>query len=386
VNEWVSAMTSSVVTSVAKMVFPQGAELCTKSEEDTSGSKFWLIPGKEGEPRWILPDEHKYALPFLQQWSPYDLLSRIKWKLLQIAYRGKGLALIPGVIPLRINIPEKSNWKHLGWPHSRPPVPVIYIGHPRRQNRKAVLGLVDFQENKVKSISKVPLVSSASLAINHEVDLLDALAKEKPGQAPRTLFVDRKKGISTQEFFTGSPTGRILTKRHVKFLIDLAIPGESISFQEILEDIEARIRTSDYIDTKIRDVLERVLEEANNSSELPAVWEHGDFAPWNLICATDGSLRAIDWETASRKGLPLFDLVHFHSIQAFQFGENQLFPKSSRDLFNQYINHLGIESGMARKIIKICLAKDWLRRFEEGDHLHADFLLNTLVKPSSEFP
>lgn len=75
----------------------------------------------------------------------------------------------------------------------------------------------------------MPLVPSAGLAINHEADNLDVLAKEKPGQAPRNLFVDRKNGISSQEFIVGSPTGRRLTEDHVTYLVDLAIPGETIS-------------------------------------------------------------------------------------------------------------------------------------------------------------
>ena len=107
-------------------------------------SRFWMISGKGGEPRWILPHDPKYALPFLQQWRPYDFRSRITWQCLMMAYQGKRLDCVPGVVPLRIIVPEKSNWEHLGWSLARPPVAVIYVGTPG-PNRKAVLGLIDSQ-------------------------------------------------------------------------------------------------------------------------------------------------------------------------------------------------------------------------------------------------
>ena len=369
----------SVVNTVAKKVFPDGAELRTNGKATGSGSRYWMIPGKEGEPRWILPDVYKYASPFLRQWTPYNFLSRIKWKLLQAAYRSNSLGLIPGVIPLEINIPEKSNWEHLGWSQARPPVPVIYIGHPQRHNRKAVLGLIDFQNSEVISIGKVPLVSSAGFAINQEIDNLDILAKEKPGRAPRPLFVDRQNGIATQEFFNGDPTGRILTQHHLNFLISLGIPGETLSLYEELEGLERRIEKLDSLDPRTRKILERILVNDKDKMALPAVWEHGDFAPWNLIEGTNGSLRAIDWETALRRGLPLSDLVHFYSIQAFQFGEKKLFPKSMGGKLNKYLEEMNIPLGMTNKIVRTCLARDWLRRYEEGDQQLADFLLKKLV-------
>ena len=44
---------------------------------------------------------------------------------------------------------------------------------------------------------------------------------------------------------------------------------------------------------------------------LPTVVEHRDFAPWNLLVDEDGTLRAVDWESSVRCGLPLLDLWYF---------------------------------------------------------------------------
>ena len=44
---------------------------------------------------------------------------------------------------------------------------------------------------------------------------------------------------------------------------------------------------------------------------LPAVFEHGDLSHPNLFLGTDGTLQVIDWELATRAGLPGHDLVFF---------------------------------------------------------------------------
>ena len=43
----------------------------------------------------------------------------------------------------------------------------------------------------------------------------------------------------------------------------------------------------------------------------PTVFQHGDFAPWNLVRGPDGVLRAIDWEYGVVDGFPHLDSVHY---------------------------------------------------------------------------
>ena len=375
-------MLNSVAASVMQKVFPEGTALGTNG--GSSGSRFWMIPGKEGEPRWILPDEQKHALPFLQQWRPYDFRSRIKWLGLMAAYRGKKLHWVPGVVPLRINVPQNKNWDHLGWSHIDPPVPVIYIGSPG-PTRKVVFGLTDSQKSQVTSICKAPLGAEADASINQETDILEKLAQEKPGLAPRSLFTNRSSGIAAQEFIAGDPSGRQLTKNHLTCLVDLAIPGETTSLREVLEELKPRIQGLENLSQESRSILDRALSEIDDPTPLPAVWEHGDFVPWNIKTMTDGSLRAVDWEAASRKGLPLFDIVFFRSMQAFLFGEKELFPKPFRGHLLQYCKQLEIPQVMIGKIIRACLLRDWLR-FHESNFFwdRAAFLLRTLAKPPGE--
>jgi Phosphotransferase enzyme family len=48
----------------------------------------------------------------------------------------------------------------------------------------------------------------------------------------------------------------------------------------------------------------------NGLPELPAVLQHNDVGPWNIV-VDDRSFTVVDWESARRYGLPLWDLVYF---------------------------------------------------------------------------
>jgi hypothetical protein len=45
--------------------------------------------------------------------------------------------------------------------------------------------------------------------------------------------------------------------------------------------------------------------------ELPAVLQHNDIGSWNVIVTDAGEFVVIDWESARRHGLPLWDLLYF---------------------------------------------------------------------------
>lgn len=43
----------------------------------------------------------------------------------------------------------------------------------------------------------------------------------------------------------------------------------------------------------------------------PAVFHHGDFAPWNVLHTSGGKLAAIDWEYGSAQGFPHLDAAYY---------------------------------------------------------------------------
>jgi hypothetical protein len=44
---------------------------------------------------------------------------------------------------------------------------------------------------------------------------------------------------------------------------------------------------------------------------VPGVLQHNDLGAWNIVVDSDGSFTALDWESARRPGLPLWDLWYF---------------------------------------------------------------------------
>jgi aminoglycoside phosphotransferase (APT) family kinase protein len=54
---------------------------------------------------------------------------------------------------------------------------------------------------------------------------------------------------------------------------------------------------------------------------VPAVLEHGDLAPPNLLRLRDGRLGVVDWEVADLEGLPLGDLLFFADFVAGHVSE-----------------------------------------------------------------
>lgn len=270
------------------------------------------------------------------------------------------------------------DWGNLGWNGSAAPVPVIYVGTPGSR-QKTVACLVHTDTGILTAIVKVPLGHKAADAIRGESTILDTLASEMPGYAPRSVFVDPEAGIAVQEPVAGHPTGRRLGDAHLAWLRGLVIPGESISLREVAQGFMGQIEDIRR-DTKTGPlgILDRAIGEMDDATPLPAVWIHGGFAPWNLKRAPDGSLRAIDWEAAVRRGMPLFDLVNFQSIQAFLFAEKELFPRRFLVQLRRHAEQLGIASAMVLKVVRACLIQDWLRCQNDGNVSRAAFPLQGL--------
>jgi Ser/Thr protein kinase RdoA (MazF antagonist) len=76
---------------------------------------------------------------------------------------------------------------------------------------------------------------------------------------------------------------------------------------------------TDRLKSKIKILLERLLKECRDSTSLPQIFVHGDFAPWNIKKINNGSLMALDWEMGDPNGLPFYDFFYFFIIQAYLF-------------------------------------------------------------------
>jgi hypothetical protein len=64
-------------------------------------------------------------------------------------------------------------------------------------------------------------------------------------------------------------------------------------------------------------ILREALALIDAAPPCPTVFEHHDFAPWNIYVMPAGRLAALDWDNSDQAGLPGFDLVQCHGYLAF---------------------------------------------------------------------
>lgn len=313
-------MDSKLIAGIISKVFPLGSLPLWDVDDVPPEDRFWIIPGKEG-PRWIVPQNPRHGWPILKQWRPYELLSRIKWTALLAAYRIGQLGVVPGVVAVGVLGASDREWSHLGWTSNKLPVPVIYVGSPG-PTRKAVAHLVGASAGQPVAVAKIPLGVRSPEKVLHEANVLRLLDKEKPGIGPCIRYVDRATGISLQDSISGRSSSPRLTHAHIDWLTGLHRSGAETSLMEQSEDLMKRLVQLGGLQKTTHHMLENLIRQLDDPTPLPAVWVHGDFAPWNLRWFEEGKLVAVDWEEAQSSGLPTTDLIYFHVIQDFLFCDN----------------------------------------------------------------
>ncbi len=120
-------------------------------------------------------------------------------------------------------------------------------------------------------------------------------------------------------------------------------------------------------------------------SEVPAVFEHGDFSSPNLLLSAEGKLGVVDWELANRRGLPGVDLFFFLSYIAFAMAgatqENGKYMQAFQKAFflpdswatpyiRDYWQGLGLNAKTASSLFVLCWARyvsSLVSRLTEGE-------------------
>ena len=268
--------------------------------------------------RWIIPaDRHRLA-SVLSSWRPYSLKSRLAWRGLVHA-----LAMVgPEDLPLERlgRISEgRADPCILDWAQERALVPIAYVGTPGA-SRKLVCQFTD-ESGQVCAIARVPVGTEAAGAIRDDVQAIASLAQSPIGPFIPKLLLNETDAYGLQTVLPGMPGGRRLGPRHVDLLLLLPRTG-LISLKSRAEALAARARALVGDTEAVARLAEQWAERIPGDLVVPTVWQHGDFAPWNLrLNGTD--LYLLDWEDADAGGLPLWDMGHFHIQQAFLFGQKK---------------------------------------------------------------
>ena len=312
-------MVTELTKKVVQKIFPAGSEITKNPLEVPPEDRFWLIPGRKG-PRWLIPQDKKYGISVFQQWRPCNFASRIKWRILYVAYCTGWLSLIPEIKSIGIDRDSKNVWNHFDWDRESLPIPIIYFGTPC-STQKAVAILVDSIKIQPCIIGKVPLSDLAAESIRREYSILCYLKQNNPGVAPTPFFFDNESGIAAQEAIIGSPVSRTFSSQHWNFLEKLAFSNNTTSVMEQSQRLLNLMSETNELKSKTKILLELILKDCRDSTSLPQIFVHGDFTPWNIKKLENGSLMALDWEMGDTNGLPTYDFFYFSLIQSYLFND-----------------------------------------------------------------
>lgn len=356
------------------MVFPMGHNI-VPTEQAPPGNRFYVIPGKSGYPRWILPCDSRKGMRGLVYWQPYDWFSRVRWNIILTAYRADALKYLPGVQHIGVLLPSGSDWQHLNLAGSVQPV--VYVGTPMNKS-KAVSFLID-ENNRCVGIAKSPIGASAAEKILHEASVLHELETAYPGLAPRLLYRNNQAGIAIQEVLPVQMTSLRMNGEHITWLKRMEQTGE-ISLVKAANSLWQR-----YQALSPQPWIEKILSHFPNIS-VPCVRRHGDFAPWNIKRLPDKNLIVIDWEESQDSDVAGYDLLYFHIIQAYLKGKSRsLVPELLQNpLIQSYLSTLNLSPKTFSALQTYVMLDYACNRLEEGDAELANEFLQVMRPFMSE--
>ena len=237
-----------------------------------------------------------------------------------------------GFGPWSASIPELAN-----------AAPVVFIGKPSITEKLTVF-LAD-ERGGIAAVAKLALVPGAVASIRNAEQALKALNGAIPG-IPAVIRPSFQPGACIESWVEGKSVGRELTNEHLSLLLQLPRTGHTICMQSALTALKESLTP------ETRRKVDRFVATENWSGELPCVWEHGDFVPWNLKRAPDGALIPVDWEYSSQQGLPLMDLLHFFYRQEYLFRDIKNVHKvmERNSLVQQYCCTFELGRAMQRRL------------------------------------
>ncbi len=258
----------------------------------------WAALQRNGALLLAIPADRDAALRTISLYQPQRPLARFTLRLIRAAAT---LRLLPRILP--------------SLEHKAPPMEVnpalpeidlssigVLLGSPEHETRRAISSI---KTSSGWEVVKISFGEQGIRNIRREADTLAALGGGAPG-IPRLLGFHRAEhsALLRMPFLTGAP----IPMGHAQGAISLLtnwISAENFSPADSFEEWPM-------IHTSISDIApgHPILAWLRQRMFNPVI-RHGDFARWNLIRQSDGSLMVLDWEWAAPRGLPGLDLVHY---------------------------------------------------------------------------
>ncbi len=359
------SLSKPIIQTVIQQIFSAESQLVENSNDVSPDSRFWVIPGTSGKPRWLLPYNPKDGLPGLQFWAPYNFGAQCKWNLLKSTYAMGAISQLPTV--KLIGIDRSSDLVHLtDWGHYQSMLPVVYLSESSPRC-KAVVFLVDQQSHHCQAVAKFPIGECAPSQILKEASILMQLKDQTSIKAPSLLYQNTSHGITVQELLKVKNTPRSLTQAHIQWLIKLK-QTQTTSLTKQANQLRLRFEAILQNHALDHQIIHAYLTHLQDDTAIAATWTHGDFAPWNFKKTNHHHYTAIDWEDARPEGLPLMDLVHFLLIQYYLRGQKLIFKDvQNHPLIASYCKAFQLSTAQANNIYRFLLLDFWCKRLETGE-------------------
>jgi hypothetical protein len=178
----------------------------------------------------------------------------------------------------------------------------ILVGSPEHKVRRAI---VSYRNGAEWEVAKISFGDVGAKILEKEAATLNQLQSKATG-APRLLGLHQGDGVT------------VLRMPYLKG--ETIKPGETTDALNLLKSWVGsndpwpiqRFSEWSHIETAIKSMPygEKALEALSTKTLEPVIC-HGDFARWNLLKQTDGSLMVLDWEWGHNGGMPGIDLVHY---------------------------------------------------------------------------
>jgi hypothetical protein len=369
----------SETLSVAEIFNALGINYGTAAEDP---EPYFVIPGRDG-PRWVIPARSSASASVLSAWHPYDLSSRMKWLVIQMAARAGVLQLLPSVSSVAASRKGALRWFERCGIRSQAGEMVILAGSPS-PDWKLISFLLD-DTHRIAAVLKVGLTDGGGVSILHEAEVLRKLAPYS--WAPKILSVQPDLRAASQEYVHGAMPGRGFRPEYMDSLCRLPQSGDSKSLAVVADEMAKRLSPfKAQLGKTAPDLLGRSLSCIDIDIAVPTMLVHGDFAPWNLRNNQEVGYVLIDWEWANFAGLPAYDIFHF------QFNDDRLFGEKaggyaairSRSICAEYFRRMDLDIELLPRLAIAYLLDQLDSHCRHRGYQHTAYTLHQLAAVADE--
>lgn len=317
--------------------------------------------------RWIVPNERQRLLRVVSAWRPYGLKSRLAWRALTTALVTVGPKFLglQQLHAVQVGRPDRSFSE---WAEGRSLTPVVYVGTPGPY-RKLVCQLVD-ESGAPVAVARIPIGPAAAESIRSDAEALRQLAQSPIAPFIPRLLLGEADPYGLQSVLPGRPATRRFGAEHVDLLLKLPVTA----WVSLRQHVQSTL--TEFSPILPEDISHHLLDQIPEALVVPRIWQHGDFAPWNMRMHR-GDLHVFDWEEATADGLPGWDIAHFHFQQAFLFGERHdvLSQVVNSEHVQRYFAALDVDAQTSRLLVQAYCLQSAFALLKAGKREHADYLL-----------